>query len=487
MNFIRKFRFTLATLTLLALVISLVFSGFLSVQGAIGILALFQLILFCLERPQAALFAPVLTPAQISEFESILEGIKGYDSIFKQLAELHAGDSGGIKGRLLALEKANDELSSKVRGLRKSAAWAGGITTIGNKDFVSDAAAEALFADSILQISRTPDALESLIKDASTRERVLSKARSIAGLSHTKAALDGTTTPLPTIYVPQVIELVWKYGQARQYATVYPLGAGTVKLPRLKAGEDDFGYLGAGAAGMSQAVPEKRVTAELITFTANKAGGIIRIPSEIEEDTFIPLGQFLARYIARQFAKLEDKTFFLADGSPTYANQTGIGPYCAANAAYLTQLGAGKTSPSDATLADFRSIRAKVNAAALVDDPAYYMHPSMEALLVSFNTLGQPLVYRPGFGSQPPTLDGFPIRWVGILQPYTPGVAAASSFLAMFGALNFWYLGERGTPRIEMSREVFFASDEIAMRGLERIDVEAMAIDAMSALQTAAA
>jgi HK97 family phage major capsid protein len=311
-------------------------------------------------------------------------------------------------------------------------------------------------------------------------------AAEVLGFETTKAALDATSTPLPTVYVPQVIELVWKFGQARQFATVYPLGAGTVKLPRLKAGEDDFGYMGVGTAGMSQAVGEKKVSAELVTFTANKAGGLIRIPTEIEEDTFIPLGQFLARYIARQLAKLEDKTLFLGDGTATYANQTGVGPYCVANNAYLRQLGAGKTKPSDATINDFRAIRALINTAALVDDPAYYMNPTMEGLLVTFNTINNPLIYRPMMGGQPATLDGFPIRWVGVMQAYSTA-AAASTFLTLFGALSYWYLGERGAPRIEVSREVFFATDEIAMRALERIDTEAMAIDAMSALETAGA
>jgi HK97 family phage major capsid protein len=72
------------------------------------------------------------------------------------------------------------------------------------------------------------------------------------------------------------------------------------------------------------------------------------------------------------------------------------------------------------------------------------------------------------------------------MQAYSTA-AAASTFLTMFGALSYWYLGERGAPRIEVSREVFFATDEIAMRALERIDTEAMAIDAMSALETAGA
>jgi len=68
------------------------------------------------------------------------------------------------------------------------------------------------------------------------------------------------------------------------------------------------------------------VAAELITFTANKAGGLIRIPTELEEDTFIPIGQFLARYIARQLAKLEDKTMFLGDARPAMRTSPELVP-----------------------------------------------------------------------------------------------------------------------------------------------------------------
>jgi len=84
-----------------------------------------------------------------------------------------------------------------------------------------------------------------------------------------------------------------------------------------------------------------------------------------------------------------------------------------------------------------------------------------------------------------PTFDGWPVRWVGVTQAYQT-TAAASSFIGFFGDLSYWFLGERGAPRVEVSKEVFFSTDELAMRALERIDVEAMAIDAMAALQTAA-
>lgn len=419
-----------------------------------------------------------MTETQVKEFETILNGMKGYDGRMKVLDD-----------QLKTEQKRNDELAAEVKKLRKlslSRAEAG-IRWVGKVPFVTDDCAKAITSVFVLECSKLSGAMDHLIRDPGMRQRVLDVASETLGFETTKAALTSTTTPLPTVYVPQVIELVWKYGQARQYATVYPLGAGTVKLPRLQAGEDDFGYLGVGTAGMSQTVTERTVTAELVTFTANKAGGLIRIPTELEEDTFIPLGQFLARYIARQLAKLEDKTLFLGDGTASYANQTGVGPYCASGAAaYLQQLAGGKTKPTDATINDFRLLRRLINAAALVDDPAYYMHPSMEALLVTFNTIGQPLIYIPANGGQPAKLDGYPIRWVGVMQPFDTK-AAASKFLTVFGALNYWYLGERGAPRIEISREVFFATDELAMRALERIDTEAMAVDAMAALQTAAA
>jgi HK97 family phage major capsid protein len=175
----------------------------------------------------------------------------------------------------------------------------------------------------------------------------------------------------------------------------------------------------------------------------------------------------------------------LADGTATYASQTGVGPYCAANPTYLLQLAGGKTKPSDATLADWRNLRGKVSAALLAGgfDAAYYINPTFEPVLRGFNQYPNFVVYENVNGK--PMFDGWPVRWVGVTQSYLTS-AAASTFIGFFGDLSYWFLGERGVPRVEVSRDVFFATDELAMRALERIDVEAMAIDAMAALQTAA-
>jgi HK97 family phage major capsid protein len=441
-----------------------------------ALVACWQLLQLARSPRLGACFVAVMTDAQVTEFTKTLEDLKSYGTLMK-----------GIPDRVKSLEKENDDLRGQLKRIHKgglSGLANTGVRWIGNKPFVSDDCAAALTSVFVLSCARLENGLETLIADVAARDRIKAHAAGILSME-VKTAMSGTEIPLPTVYVPQVIELVFKYGQARQYATVYPLGAGTVKLPRLKAGEDDFGYFGAGTAAMSQPITEKRVTAELVTFTANKAGGLIRIPYEIEEDTFIPIGQFLARYIARQLAKLEDKTMFLADGTANYASQTGVGPYCVANPTYLLQLAAGNTKPSDATLDDLRNLRGKVSAAILAGgfDAAYYINPTFEPMLRSFNKYPNFIVYENVNGK--PTFDGWPVRWVGVTQAFLTS-AAASAFISFFGDLSFWFLGERGAPRIEVSREVFFATDELAMRALERIDVEAMGIDAMAALQTAA-
>ena len=479
-QFFEKYRHLAALVMVVILAVGLASLNVIQPATALVIVGCWQLLQFARSPRVGACFVGMLTDAQVKEFQDCLTRISSWEGLVRNLPD-----------RVKSLENENDALRGQLKGLRKGALSglsASGVRWIGNKPFVSDDCAAALTSVFVLSCGRLENGLEHLIADAAARERVKAHAAGILNME-LRTAMSGTEIPLPTVYVPQVIELVFKYGQARQYATVFPLGSGTVKLPRLKAGEDDFGYFGAGTAGMSQSITEKRVTAELVTFTANKAGGLIRIPYELEEDTFIPIGQFLARYIARQLAKLEDKTMFLADGTSNYASQTGVGPYCATAVngqyPYLLQLAGGKTKPSDASLSDFRNLRGHVSAALLAGgfDCAYYLNPTFEPVLRSFNQYPSFIVYENVNGK--PTFDGWPVRWIGVSQAYTSS-AAASAFLAFFGDLSYWYLSERGTPRLEISREVFFATDELAMRALERIDVEAMGIDAMAALQTAA-
>jgi HK97 family phage major capsid protein len=437
-----------------------------------------------------AMAGAVLTEDQLDEFKSVIRGISKYGDGLNSLSQADGGFDAlsRLPATVKELAQGYAQLRADNAKLRKtmlSRDGSSGVRWIGDVPFVSDECANALTSVFVLECERMDErALKTLVSDSGARQRVLQAAKSFLGIEQ-RAALTTTDIPVPTVYIPQIVELVFKYGAARQYTTVYPMGAGTVKLPRLKVGEDNFVYLGSGTGGMSQAVPEKKVTAELVQFDANKCGGLIRIPTELEEDTFIQFGQFLARYIARAFARLEDQTLFLGDGSATYAGQIGVGPYCSANPTYLLQLGAGKTKPSDVTLADWRNLRAKVAPVILAGqaEAAYYFSPTFEPILRSFNQYPNFIIFSNENGK--PTFDGWPVRWIGVGQTYVV-TATPAAYIGFFGALNYWFMGERGQPRIEVSRDVFFATDELAMRALERIDINAVGVDAMAALQTAA-
>jgi HK97 family phage major capsid protein len=307
------------------------------------------------------------------------------------------------------------------------------------------------------------------------RDLILNKSAETMGME-LRAALTTTDIPLPTEFQSQVVELVWMYGDFRRNATPFPMGVGTVKLPKLKT-SPAFGLI-----AMSGNVPEKSPQVSFVTFTAEKSGGIVRIPSEIDADSIVAVGQFVARYGAREMARWEDTWGFLADGSGTYDAKSGV---CktADTLTYKVQLTVGNTKPTNIALADFRTLRSKIDQAAY-NNAAYYMNRTMEALLVSFNTSATVTPYIAN-GPNGPTLDGFPIRWVGVMPVYE-NVAHLSQYQAVFGDLSYWYLGERGSMRVDVSNDIYFATDEVGVRFLERFDPELMADQSNAVLQLAA-
>jgi HK97 family phage major capsid protein len=235
---------------------------------------------------------------------------------------------------------------------------------------------------------------------------------------------------------------------------------------------------------MSVAFGEKSPTVTFAALESHKIGGIVRLPREIDEQSIVLMGQFLARYGALEFARAEDTWGFLADGNPTYESVKGI-VQIARDSNRTLVLATGKTKPSDVTLEDLRTLRTKVNKAALNGRmSAYYLDTTWETRLPRFRSAGEPNVYQ-RLPDGTALLDGYPIVWTDVLEPYGTA-ASADKPVAVFGALSFWWMGEHGTPRIDTSEHVWFANDQLAVRFIEEIDFDYCAVDATTALLTAA-
>jgi HK97 family phage major capsid protein len=315
-----------------------------------------------------------------------------------------------------------------------------------------------------------------------------SQVKEILGVEW-RTAIDTSDIPLPIEYSGQIVELVSMFGTARKYGTVFPLGSGTVKLPKLTT-DPAFGLL-----AMSGTVTEKSPQIGFVTLAAEKFGGLVRMPTEIDEDSIVAMGQFLARWGARNMALCEDATFWTSDGTDTANTPNGDIEGLTVSTitnSKVVQMSSTKTHYSDATLAYFRSLRA-VPDEAVYGMSAYYMHPSFEQLLSTFNTSGNrpynPNAQIAGTGANPittgPTLDGFPIRWVNTLPAYSTDVNASKVF-ALFGDPSYQYLGVRGGIRFDTSKEAGFTTDEILVRVLERYQIGLMANGAVAGLETAA-
>jgi len=479
-KFLKSYRHSLALAVIVMFAGASVALGVFSVTGACACVACWQLSQVALSKRQATCFNAVLTPEQVKEFDGIVRELKELGAFIPGIKELASAEGGFaaikslpaiLKGQQEVTTKLQDELTSVRRLMLANQRGSGAIRKANGELQVTDDCARHLGGIALLKGLKSGqlkgDRWEGVLKDIFGAEL--------------KTALSTSDIPLPTEFSGQVVELVSQFGTARQYGTVFPLGAGTVKLPRLGT-DTAFGLI-----AMSATVTEKSPTIVFVTFTAEKYGGLVRVPSEIDEDSVVAIGQFIARYAARQIAREEDLVFWKGNGT-TDGDPEGLTVSTVTNS--KTTASGVLGSPSEFTLAHFRALRTIPDAAALRNG-AYYLHPSFEQKLASFNASGDkpynPQAQIMGNNANPfttgPTLDGFPIRWIDIMPVYTTA-DVLSTVHVLFGDVSFQYLGVRGGIRFDTSLEAGFATDEILIRALERFTIGLMATGAVGGLIT---
>src|SRR6185503_11530113 len=251
---------------------------------------------------------------------------------------------------------------------------------------VSDECSRHLAAQLVVHCHKS-DRLSGLCSVPAQRDALMDFACSTLNLS-TRAALNTSDIPLPTEYGGEIRELISEFGVVRRRMSPYPIGMGTSRPARMGS-RPAFGSI-----AMSAAFSEKSPTVTFASLESHKIGGIVRMPREIDEQSIVAMGQFLARYGAVEFARVEDNWGFNADGGGTYESVKGVVQIARDNSKTVV-LASTKTKPSDATLADFRTLRRKVNKAALHGRlSAYYLDSTWETQLPTFKTTAEPNVYQ---------------------------------------------------------------------------------------------
>jgi HK97 family phage major capsid protein len=260
----------------------------------------------------------------------------------------------------------------------------------------------------------------------------------------------------------QLINLVEEYGHARQSCRRVVMGASTWSVPKISG--HSVVYYPAEAA----AITESDLTFSQITLTAKKMAGLVKMSSEIAEDSIISMLDTVVDDLAWGFSKAEDDNLFT--GGSIYTG--GI--------------------KGDANVADTNV--ASVGALALTDltamvvasgqerglNPKFYMNPTL------WNGQVRDLLNAAGGNASADVAAGVQRSLFGyevVLCNAIPGASASTSgdLLAVFGDLSVsHYFGDRRQLSFKVLDQLFAVNDQIGVVCTSRIDIAAAAPEVLS-------
>lgn len=286
-----------------------------------------------------------------------------------------------------------------------------------------------------------------------------------------------------------IIRLVELYGVFRRNVLVVPMSRDRQPWPVRRGGLTVY------CPGEGAAITASDVSIGQVALTAKKWCTLTAISSELEEDAAIAIAELIADEIAIAFAQKEDACGFVGDASSTYFGVMGV-------------LNHGDTTnqacdSGDTTFANACKWKYLTGAIGLVPTWAmlrarYFFHRSVfwTNVVGQVDSSGQPIVkfITAGgegrgaplqLGGATPILIGFPVELVDSL-PATSADAVSTACWSFGSLWRSWMLGQRRGVEVAQSREVYFASDQIGIRGAERIDIAPADASGMSKTTTAA-
>jgi len=199
------------------------------------------------------------------------------------------------------------------------------------------------------------------------------------------------------------------------------------------------------------------------------------LDSELNEDAAIAIGELIGFLIGQAFAQKEDEVGFLGDGTSTYFGHTGIAGALRAVHATIASIKSLVVSDTDATYANI-SLANLDNVCGILPDSADNGEAKWYCSRMFYYTVMVRLAMAAGGANATEILSGSVSRektFLGYPVEFTqamPKTQAASQICAILGNLNLGaYLGDRRKLTIDRSTEAYFTTDQIGIRGTERV------------------
>jgi HK97 family phage major capsid protein len=270
---------------------------------------------------------------------------------------------------------------------------------------------------------------------------------------------------LPDQYEPMLIRLVNDYGVARRECGQKVMTSDTLTCPRRTGGFTTY-YPAEGGT-----ITASDMTLDSVKLTAKKLACLGRFSAELNEDSLLNIGNELSIEGALSIASAEDSATFIGDGTSTYGRIVGIKSALLAGSEVTAAT--GHTAFSTLTIDDFHKMLSTVQTYALkFGNAKWYISragwaSSMQRLALASGGVTSMEI---GGGTMPMFL-GYPVVWVEVMNS-TLSAQTSTEGLCFFGDLRqSVFFGDRRGISVAVSNDVYFTSDETAIRFTERYDV----------------
>ena len=273
---------------------------------------------------------------------------------------------------------------------------------------------------------------------------------------------------VPTEFIPHLILLIEKYGVFRRNVLEWPMAGAEAMAPKLSSGLTVYCPAGGVAPSPSDAAFRG------VGLQAKKWMTLTAIDSELDEDSAIAIGEVVGFLIAQAFAQQEDKVGFLGDGTETYFRHVGItGALRAVDAtigSIKSLVVASGNAYSEIVLADFEGLLGVLPDYADNGDVKWYAHryfyyTVMIKLALAVGGVNATEVIA-GRGVREKTFLSYPVEFSQVM----PKAEANDQQCAIFGNLKLGaYMGDRRKLTVDRSKEAYFTTDQVGIRGTERI------------------
>ena len=288
------------------------------------------------------------------------------------------------------------------------------------------------------------------------------RAKEFVAAQNIGTAADGGNL-VPDPLSDALINLMEQRGAARQACQRVVMSADTWAVPKVTSHATVY------YPAESASVTSSDLQFSQIQLTAQKLAALVKMSTEVTEDSIVDIMNVCIESIAYSIALEEDKNLF--NGVSGGVNANGIAGDASVDDTNVASAGA-------LALTDLTACASGIGNPIIGAQNAWWMSP------VIFNSVVRDLVNAAGGntiadleGGQRPLLLGYPVNFVSAL----PSAPASGELVAVFGDLRLGaYFGDRRALNFKTLSELYMENDQLGVVATERIDIKVSCPEVLS-------